>query len=220
MEIDLAEQFVLILADDGPFAGPLEAELLRCGATVTIRDPALIDSMIADVLKSAGRLDVLVFISPSLRGPEGEAEAARSAFAASVGNLNSIVEAASDALAEASGRIVVLGSAFGLLPSRRNPLGGLTDEALFTLVREAAMRLGSRKVRINGVALGAIVGAPGSTLLTGDEGLLSHAADKRPGTIQDVANAVLFLADPANTYMSGHILAVDGGWTVGFARDF
>ena len=44
MEIDLAEQFVLILADDGPFAGPLEAELLRCGATVTIRDPAMIDS--------------------------------------------------------------------------------------------------------------------------------------------------------------------------------
>ena len=98
-----------------------------------------------------------------------------------MGNLNSIVEAASDALAEASGRIVVLGSALGLLPSRRNPLGGLADEALFTLVRETAMRLGSRKVRINGVALGAIVGAPGSTLLTGDEGLLSHAADKRPG---------------------------------------
>ena len=45
MEIDLAEQFVLILADDGPFAGPLEAELLRCGATVTIRDPAMIDLM-------------------------------------------------------------------------------------------------------------------------------------------------------------------------------
>ena len=55
MEIDLAEQSALILADNGPFVGPLEAELSRCGATVTIRDPALIDSqsLIADALKSA-----------------------------------------------------------------------------------------------------------------------------------------------------------------------
>ena len=79
MEIDLAEQSALILADNGPFVGPLEAELSRCGATVTIRDPALIDSqsLIADALKSAGRLDVLVFISPTLCGPEGQGEGRR-----------------------------------------------------------------------------------------------------------------------------------------------
>ena len=118
---------------------------------------------------------------------------------------------ASDALAKAGGRIVVLGSALGLLSSRRKPLGGLADEALFTLVRETAMRLGSRKVRINGMALGAIGATTGSTLLAGDEGFLSHAAVKRRGAVQDVTNAVMFLADPANTYMTGHILTVDGG---------
>ena len=222
MEIDLAEQSALILADNGPFVGPLEAELSRCGATVTIRDPALIDSqsLIADALKSAGRLDVLVFISPTLCGHEGQGKAAKSAFASSASNLDSIIEVASDALAKAGGRIVVLGSALGLLPSRRKPLGGLADEALFTLVRETAMRLGSRKVRINGMALGAIGATTGSTLLAGDEGFLSHAAVKRRGAVQDVTNAVMFLADPANTYMTGHILTVDGGWTIGFARDF
>jgi len=130
------------------------------------------------------------------------------------------IEAASDSLAKVGGRIIVIGSVLGLLPSRRDPLGGLIDAVLFMLVRETAMRLGSRKVRINGIALGAIGGTTGSKLLAGDEGFLSHAAAERLGRVQDVANAVLFLADPANTYMTGHILTVDGGWTAGFARDF
>ena len=56
--------------------------------------------------------------------------------------------------------------------------------------------------------------------MAGDEGFLSHTAFKRPGAIADVTNAMLFLADPENTYMTGHILTVDGGWTAGFARDF
>ena len=221
MEIDLTDQTALILAQDGPLVGPVEAALAHCGAIVTMHDPAQINptAIVTDVLKSVGRLDVLVFLSPTLCQREGQSKAAQSAFATSVGALNSIIETASEGLAEASGRIIVLGSVLGLLPSRRNPLGGLVDAALFTLVRETAMRLGSRAVRINGIALGAI-GGTGPTLLAGDEGFLSHAAGKRRGAVQDVANAVLFLADPANSYMTGHILTVDGGWTAGFARDF
>ena len=36
----------------------------------------------------------------------------------------------------------------------------------------------------------------------------------------EIAVAALFLADPENSYMNGHILTVDGGWTAGYARDF
>jgi 3-oxoacyl-[acyl-carrier protein] reductase len=42
----------------------------------------------------------------------------------------------------------------------------------------------------------------------------------RPGTPDEIAVAVLFLADPENSYMNGHILTVDGGWTAGYTRDF
>lgn len=221
MEIDLTGQGALVLAHNGPFVGPLQAALAANGASVLVRDPAASEpkSVLAEMLKTAGRLDVLVLVSPTL-GAQGQGDSSASGAAAAAGDLDAYAHAASAALAETGGCIVVIGSALGLLPSRRNPLGGLADAVLFQLVRETAMRLGSRKVRINGLALGAIGGTTASTLRVGDEPFLTHTALKGPGTIADVTNAILFLADPENTYMTGHILTVDGGWTAGFARDF
>lgn len=42
----------------------------------------------------------------------------------------------------------------------------------------------------------------------------------RPAEPREIAQAALFLVAPATSYVTGHILVVDGGWTAGFARDF
>ena len=42
----------------------------------------------------------------------------------------------------------------------------------------------------------------------------------RPGPLAEVVAAVLFLCDPANTYTTGQLLAVDGGWMAGYGRNF
>jgi NAD(P)-dependent dehydrogenase (short-subunit alcohol dehydrogenase family) len=42
----------------------------------------------------------------------------------------------------------------------------------------------------------------------------------RPGRIEEAVAALLFLADPMNTYTTGQVLTVDGGWTAGYGRDF
>jgi len=97
----------------------------------------------------------------------------------------------------------------------------LADGALFQAARGLAMRLGPAGVRINALALGAISdGGAGDTLAAGEVGFLSHTAPQRPGTLQEVAEAMLFLVDPDNSCMTGHILPVDGGLIAGFARDF
>ena len=50
--------------------------------------------------------------------------------------------------------------------------------------------------------------------------MLDHVPLGRPATVDEIAVSALFLADPENSYMTGHILTVDGGWTAGYARDF
>jgi len=50
--------------------------------------------------------------------------------------------------------------------------------------------------------------------------MLDHVPLGRPGTPEEIAHAALFLAAPESSYVNGHILTVDGGWTAGYTRDF
>jgi NAD(P)-dependent dehydrogenase (short-subunit alcohol dehydrogenase family) len=122
------------------------------------------------------------------------------------------------AMAEgAGGRIVFLLSAMAALPMRSHVDYSVAMAAAFAGVRALAMQLGP-KVLVNAVGAGAI--AANGALLAGDERMLTHASLGRAGAAEDIVNAVLFLCDPMNSYTTGQILNVDGGWTVGYGRNF
>jgi NAD(P)-dependent dehydrogenase (short-subunit alcohol dehydrogenase family) len=74
------------------------------------------------------------------------------------------------------------------------------------------------RVLVNAVGAGVI--EDGDALVAGDRHMLGHASLGRAGRIDDIVNTVLFLCDPANTYTTGQILNVDGGWSVGYGRNF
>ena len=91
------------------------------------------------------------------------------------------------------------------------------------LTKAMALELGPHGILVNGIA-------PGSTLTEGTrklfygEGGRSATRSSRcsptsrsaaPPRSDEIAVAALFLADPENSYMNGHILTVDGGWTAG-----
>ena len=87
--------------------------------------------------------------------------------------------------------------------------------AALSRMRGLAMRFGP-EVLVNAVGIGAI----GDPLVAGDEAMVGHASVGRVGTAMEVADTVLFLCDPANTYLTGQMLSVDGGWSAGYGRNF
>ena len=52
------------------------------------------------------------------------------------------------------------------------------------------------------------------------QSLLDHIPLGRPAETEEIAHAVLFLVAPESSYINGHVLVVDGGWTAGYLREF
>ena len=101
------------------------------------------------------------------------------------------------------------------------PVKGLAafsaDQAgLASLTRTLAMDLGPAVV-VNAVSVGAYDAGDG-----GADAALPQPYRRRSGrrALGEIVAAVLFLADPDNSYMTGHTLNVDGGWAAGYARNF
>ena len=149
--------------------------------------------------------DILLVSFPLM--PDDEAE---------TGPQHMTAEGMAAAMAERGhGRIVFLLSAIAAMPMRRHPGYAVGQAAALARMRGLAMRF-APSVLVNAVGVGAI-GAP---LVAGDAAMIGHTAVGRSGTAREVAETVLFLCDPANTYLTGQILAVDGGWSAGYGRNF
>jgi 3-oxoacyl-[acyl-carrier protein] reductase len=83
--------------------------------------------------------------------------------------------------------------------------------------RSAALEFADHNIRVNAIAPGAIK-TPG-TAGTSDEVLKQMEQTipiKRLGTPEDIADAVLFLASDASSYITGQCITVDGGKTLVF----
>ncbi len=126
------------------------------------------------------------------------------------------------------GRIVNIASVLGLVPMRLQSSYIAAKAGVVNLTKAMALELAPEGILVNAVAPGSTqtigweqwIKDAGSEALDLHARLMSHIPLGRPGTPQEMADAVLFLAAPDNTYITGHVLAVDGGWTAGFARDF
>ncbi len=113
------------------------------------------------------------------------------------------------------GRIIHLIPAAALVPMRRHAAASATMAAVVAATRGLAMQA-APDILVNAVAIGALDAATDA----GDPAMLTHVPLARPGRIEEAIAALLFLADPMNTYTTGQVLAVDGGWTAGYGRDF
>jgi NAD(P)-dependent dehydrogenase (short-subunit alcohol dehydrogenase family) len=126
------------------------------------------------------------------------------------------------------GRIINISSIGGVVPLRLQCAFTAAKAGLNNLTRAMAIELGRDGILVNAIAPGSIMTDGTRKLFYGSDGLfhenvqrmIDHIPLGRPGTTEEIAHAALFLAAPENTYLTGHILVVDGGWTAGYHRDF
>jgi 3-oxoacyl-[acyl-carrier protein] reductase len=117
-------------------------------------------------------------------------------------------------LARGHGHIVNISSIVGRSGYRGLAVYSATKAALDGFTRALARELGSRGIVVNGIAPGYLRTEMSHGL---DEEQLGQIVRRTPagrlGEPSDVARAIQFLTDPANTYLTGQILVVDGGLT-------
>jgi NAD(P)-dependent dehydrogenase (short-subunit alcohol dehydrogenase family) len=136
--------------------------------------------------------------------------------------------AARPMLEQGYGRIINIASVAGLVPLRLQSPFVAAKAGVVNLTRSMALELGPRSVLVNCIAPGSILTDGTRALFYGEDGSFRHSVERmldhvplgRPGTPEEIAHAALFLAAPESSYVNGHTLVVDGGWTAGYTRDF
>ena len=121
---------------------------------------------------------------------------------------------------QGSGSIINVGSAFGVVASGRIPNAsyGSSKAALHQLSRELASQWGSRGVRVNALIPGWFPSELTNALLQSKswlEWIRANTPVDRVGEEHELDGALLFLASDASTFMTGQLLVVDGGWSLG-----
>ena len=114
------------------------------------------------------------------------------------------------------GRIINISSVVGISGNAGQANYAASKAGLLGLTKSLAKELGSRNITVNAVAPGFVP----DTGMTGDlaeeaiEGLTAQIPLGRFGSVEDVAHAVAFLASDGSAYVTGQVLAVDGGMTM------
>ncbi|QPC85505.1 SDR family oxidoreductase [Mesorhizobium sp. NBSH29] len=119
------------------------------------------------------------------------------------------------------GAIVNLSSVAGLTGATRLSVYSAAKHGVLGLTRSAAAEYAAKGVRINAVCpsyartamVGDLVKLAGGHQTEALAGLTRGVPMRRVAEIDEVIEVVLFAADPKNSFMTGHALAVDGGVT-------
>ncbi len=111
------------------------------------------------------------------------------------------------------GSVVNVGSILGVNPARNYCAHTVTKAGLLMFTRVAALELAPYHIRVNCIS-------PGAIERDGRELHITHVPMERPGTTDEVADGILYLASDEASYMTGNNMNLDGGWSCGFTRNW
>jgi NAD(P)-dependent dehydrogenase (short-subunit alcohol dehydrogenase family) len=188
------------------------------GIPVDVTDEAAVRAAADRIQDHFGRIDVLV---TSMNSPAYGSflELDKATFMATVnakylGYVACMQAALRHMVAQKAGAIVCITGTGGKMPIAIHMPGGSVNAALNLIVRGLANQFGKDGVRLNAVSPGRIRSPRQDQMLTAGAAADNPAKEfplGRFGEPQEVADAVLFLASERASYITGHVLNVDGG---------
>lgn len=201
------------------------AELARAAAgkpaaaaiVADVSDPADVDRMAAETLSAFGRIDALVNNAGVADfGPMEATDFARwrAVMATNLDGVFLCSQAVLPALKRTRGSIVNIASISGLRASTLRVAYGTSKAAVIHLTRQQAAELGEFGVRANCVAPGPVATKLAAAVHTPEIVAAYHDAIplNRYGLEAEIAAVVAFLASDAASYVTGQLVAADGGF--------
>ena len=175
-----------------------------------------VKAMLEEIVKEYGHLDVVVnnagITKDNLLLRMSDADFDDVIRVNLKGTYNRIRHVARTIMKQKSGAIVNMASVVGLCGNMGQANYAASKGGVIALTKSCAKELASRGIRVNAVAPGFI--ATAMTDKRADsvkESALASIPMKKFGAVQDVANVVKFLCSEDSTYITGQVIAVDGG---------
>jgi 3-oxoacyl-[acyl-carrier protein] reductase len=185
-------------------------------ASAEMTDAAALEALIADTVKQPGRIDILVSNAGIARDQlmlrmkradwdEVIATNLTAAFTLCQAALKPMIR-------QKSGRIIAISSVVGQSGNAGQANYAASKAGLIGFCKSLAKEVASRNITVNVVAPG-LIDTDMTRALTGDaqRDWTTQIPMGRPGTPADVAAAVCFLASDEASYITGQVLAVNGG---------
>ncbi|MCF4165536.1 SDR family oxidoreductase [Zavarzinia compransoris] len=187
-----------------------------------VRDPARIEEVFEQAAAGFGELDVLIsgaagnFPAPALGiSPNGF----KSVVDIDLMGTFHVVKAAFPHMRKPGGSIVNISAPQAYIPMDFQMHVCAAKAGVDMITRVAALEWGDFGLRVNSVVPGPIEDTEGMDRLAptpeAKEAARVSVPLARYGTKRDIANACMFLSSPYGAYISGVVLPVDGGWSLG-----
>ena len=191
------------------------------GAAVNVSDGPMLKAWVAEAAAALNGLDIIVANVSAMAVSDDEEGWSRGVSTDMMGAVRLVDAAMPFLLASKAGAIVTISSVSAREVDADTGPYGVFKAALIHYTQLLAQKLAAQGVRANTVSPGTTYFAGGiwDQIKDGDPALYQMALDLNPtgrmGTPQEMANAAVFLASPAASFISGANLVVDGALTRG-----